>query len=183
MQVRAWSDRPGSARAIAESWENIMPDSMQWLILARVVHVLAIVIWIGGVALVTLVLLPSVRSFKSPQEAVAFFEAVEGRFARIARIATIAAALSGFWLVHGLNAWGRFADPHYWWMHAMVGVWILFSLMLFVLEPLWLHRWFRRRTIDDPAGTLGLIGRLHWLLLVISLITVAGAVAGAHGWG
>ena len=33
--------------------------------LARAIHVLAVVLWIGGVALVTTVLLPAVRRFKS----------------------------------------------------------------------------------------------------------------------
>jgi hypothetical protein len=28
-----------------------------------------------------------------------------------------------------------------------------------------------------------MISRLHWLLLAASLITVAGAAAGSHGWG
>jgi uncharacterized membrane protein len=36
--------------------------------LARAIHVLAVVLWIGGVALVTTVLLPAVRRFKSPEE-------------------------------------------------------------------------------------------------------------------
>ena len=33
-----------------------------------------------------------------------------------------------------------------------------------------------------PAGTFRVIRRLHWLLLAVSLITVAGAAAGSHGW-
>ncbi len=84
--------------------------------------------------------------------------------------------------MHSLGAWDRFTDLHYWWMHAMVLVWALFTLILFVLEPLWLHRWFRERAQRDPAGTLAIIARLHWLLLAASLVTVAGAAAGSHGW-
>ena len=49
--------------------------------LARVLHVVAVVFWIGGVAMVTTVLLPAVRRFKEPAERVAFFETVERRFA------------------------------------------------------------------------------------------------------
>jgi hypothetical protein len=66
-------------------------------------------------------------------------------------------------------------------MAAMVLVWALFTLMLFILEPLVLHRWFEQRARHDPAGTLTLIVRMHWLLLVVSLLTIAGAVAGSHG--
>ena len=38
------------------------------------------------------------------------------------------------------------------------------------------------RAQRDPAGTFRRIERLHRVLLTISLVTVLGAVAGAHGW-
>jgi hypothetical protein len=66
-------------------------------------------------------------------------------------------------------------------MHAMVAIWAVFSLVLFILEPLFLHRWFAQRAKRDPAGTLALVTRFHRVLLLASLITIAGAVAGSHG--
>jgi uncharacterized membrane protein len=151
-------------------------------VLARALHVVAIVIWIGGVAFVTTVLLPAVRRFGEPHEQLAFFELVESRFARQARWSTLLAGASGFWLVHTLGAWNRFIDAQYWWMHAMLLVWFVFTLMLFVLEPLWLHSWFRARAARDPVGTFTLVMQLHRVLLAISLLTVLGAAAGSHGW-
>lgn len=151
-------------------------------IVARVLHVLGVVLWIGGVAFVTLVLLPAVSRMREPFERVDFFESVEAGFARQARATTLLTGLSGFYLAHRLGAWERFADAHYWWMHAMVLVWAVFTLMLFVLEPLWLHRWLRQRARRDPDGTFLLIVRLHRVLLVVSLVTIAGAAAGSHGW-
>ena len=64
----------------------------------------------------------------------------------------------------------------------MVFVWLVFTVMLFVAEPLFLHRWFLDRARRMPEETFALIHRLHWLLLGISLVTVLGAVAGSHGW-
>jgi len=58
---------------------------MEPAVVARALHVLGVVLWIGGVAFVTTVLLPSVRRMKSPEERVAFFESIEGRFAWQAR--------------------------------------------------------------------------------------------------
>ncbi|HKO88478.1 MAG TPA: hypothetical protein VJU83_08170 [Burkholderiales bacterium] len=149
--------------------------------IARALHVFGVVLWIGGVAFVTLVLLPAVRRFKDEAEGVEFFERVESRFANQARLTTVLTGVSGFWMVWRYEMWSRFAEPSFWWMHAMVGVWLLFTLMLFVLEPLFLHRWFIARARRDPGGTFVLIFRMHWLLLAFSLITVAGAVAGSHG--
>jgi len=149
---------------------------------ARVLHVLGVVVWIGGVAMVTTVLLPTTRRLKSAAERVEFFEQIEAGFARQARWTTSITGLSGFYLAYALDAWDRFTQPAYWWMHAMVLVWGIFTLMLFVLEPIWLHRWFRASAQRNPEKTFTLIQRLHWLLLAASLITIAGAVAGAHGW-
>ena len=150
--------------------------------LARALHVFAVLIWIGGVAFVTLVLLPACRQIAVPAERIALFERLEHRFAAIARYAVLLAGLSGLWLVWRLDAWGRFADPAtWWWMHAMVAVWAIFALLLFVLEPLILHKLFRRLAERDPEGSFARIQRLHYVLLTASLVTVIGAVAGSHG--
>jgi uncharacterized membrane protein len=156
--------------------------SIEFLAFARVLHVLAVVLWIGGVALVTTVLLPGVRRLKRPEERIELFDRIERRFAAQARVTTLITGLSGFYLVHALGAWSRFGTVAFWWMHAMVAVWALFTLMLFVLEPLWLHRWFLERAKRDSEGTFQLVQRLHQGLLTASLITIAGAVAGSHGW-
>jgi uncharacterized membrane protein len=149
--------------------------------LARALHVLAVVLWIGGVVFVTTVLLPAVRDLHAPAERVVFFATVERRFSNQARVTTVLAGLSGFYMVARLDLWGRFLSVAYWWMHAMVALWLLFTLMLFVAEPLFLHRWLPRRANSRPESTFRLVERLHWILLVWSLITLIGAVLGSHG--
>ena len=154
---------------------------MEGITIARVLHVLGVVLWIGGVAMVTTVLLPATRRSTTSGERVVSFEAVERRFALQARFTTMVTGLSGLYLVYQLDLWRRFAQIEFWWMHAMVVVWALFTLVLFVLEPLLLHRWFLERAARDPDSTFAWVMRLHWALLVASLVTVAGAVAGSHG--
>jgi uncharacterized membrane protein len=157
-------------------------EDYEILSLTRVVHVLAVIIWIGGVAMVTMVLIPSIRKLKSTEEQVNTFEQIEGRFAFIAKIMTVLTALSGFYMLYKLNAWNRYLDFRYWWIHAMTLIWLIFSLVLFVLEPLILHRLFKKQAAKDPAKTFRIIYRFHLILLLLSLITTAGAVAGGHGW-
>ena len=70
----------------------------------------------------------------------------------------------------------------FWWLHAMTLIWLLFTLMLFVLEPLVLHQWFIARAAETLEQTFTRIRRMHWVLMTLSLITIAGAVAGSHGW-
>jgi uncharacterized membrane protein len=149
--------------------------------IARVLHVIGVVVWIGGVGFVTTVLLPAVRRMKDPQERVSFFERIEGRFAWQARVTTLLVGASGFYITAVWDLWSRFESAAYWWMHAMVLVWIVFTVMLFIAEPLFLHRWFLVKALEEPEGTFRLIERLHWILLTISTLTVLGAVTGSHG--
>lgn len=149
--------------------------------LARALHVLAVVHWIGGVAMVTLVILPAIARFAEPARRHALFEALESRFSGQARISVTVAGLSGFYMTHRLDVWDRFLDPGYWWMHAMVLVWALFTFILFVAEPLFVHERLRRRAAIDAAATFAFLYRSHWFLLTISAITTAAAILGAHG--
>jgi uncharacterized membrane protein len=152
------------------------------LTIARALHIVAIVHWIGGVALVTSVILPAVRRLSEPSRRVALFEEIEGRFSLQAKFSVTLAGLTGFYMTWRFGLWERFRDPHYWWMTAMVLVWAIFSIVLFVAEPLFLHDWFRRRAARDPQGTFVLVQRAHWLLLILSIATVLGAALGAHGF-
>lgn len=154
---------------------------MDEMVLARAVHVLGVILWIGGVAMVTTVLLPAVKLMKKPQERVAFFEKIEGKFAWQARFTTLITGGTGFFLVHRLDAWDRYTMPEYWWLPAMTMIWVLFTLMLFVLEPLFLHAWFIRRATEEPEKVFHIIHRMHWVLLTLSLLTVFGAMVGSHG--
>jgi hypothetical protein len=85
------------------------------------------------------------------------------------------------YMLYRLDMWDRFRYGAYWWMHAMVAVWLFFALMLFVAEPLILHRWWLARSQLKPEATFRRVEWLHRILLFISLITVLGAVMGSHG--
>jgi len=154
---------------------------MDDLTLARAIHVAAIVHWIGGVSFVTLVLLPGIRKLAAPEERAHLFEQVEGAFSWQAKISVTLAGLTGFYMTHRLAAWDRFLDPVFWWMHAMVAIWLVFTLVLFVFEPLFLHRWFAQQAARTPEATMSLVWRGHLVLLAFSLVTVIASVLGAHG--
>lgn len=149
-------------------------------IIARALHVLAVLMWIGGVGFVTAVLIPSIRRAHRPEERLETFHKFEGRFAPQAALWVLLAGASGFWMTWRADLWSRFADPQYWWMHAMVAIWLIFAAMLFVIEPLFLHK--RMEASPDPAREFARMERMHRVLLALSLVTVLGAVAGSHGW-
>jgi uncharacterized membrane protein len=157
------------------------PPFVDPIIAARVLHVLAVVVWIGGVALVTTAVLPASQASPTAKDGLALFEAIEGRFAWQARLATLLTGASGFYLTEVLDLWHRFREPAFWWMHAMVVLWTIFMVLLFVIDPFFLHRWLHRQAAAAPARIFRLLAVMHWLLLAFGLITIAGAVAGSHG--
>ena len=119
---------------------------------------------------------------KSKEDQLNTFEQIEGRFATQAKITTLLTGASGFYMLYILDAWDRYFDLSFWWIHAMTLVWILFSLVLFILEPLVLHKLYKKYGEKNPTKTFAILHRAHWFLLTLSLITTAGAVAGSHGW-
>jgi uncharacterized membrane protein len=155
---------------------------MEYFTLARVIHVLAVIFWIGGVAMVTTVLIPSIKRMRSEEEQIDTFVKIESRFALQAKIMTVITVLSGLYMLYYLDAWNRYLDYHFWWIHLMTIVWLIFTLVLFVFEPLFLHRLFLEHAKKDAGKTFHFMHRLHWILLTLSLIATAGAVAGSHGW-
>ena len=147
----------------------------------RAIHVLFVVLWIGGVAFVTTVLLPTVRRLKAPHERMQLFDRIERPFAAQARLSTAFVGLTGFYMLYRFDMWDRFLHVGFWWLHAMVVVWLLFSAMLFILEPVILHRWLLRQAVLRPEVVFKRVEWLHRILLFISLVTVLGAVMGSHG--
>lgn len=155
---------------------------MDKLTLARVLHVLAVVLWIGGVAMVTMVIIPAIKRLKSKEDRIKTFEAIEGRFSLQAKITVTVTGITGFYMLYLLDGWHRYLDITYWWVHAMTIVWFIFTIVLFILEPYVLHRLFKKYAENNPEKTFGFVQRAHWVLLILSLITIFGAVAGSHGW-
>lgn len=156
--------------------------AMDDVIFARALHILAVVIWIGGVAMATTVVLPAVRRGDLGADRLKSFEAIEHRFVWQARAAVIIVGLTGFYMSARLNLWERFESPQFWWMHAMVCTWLLFTFVLFVAEPLILHRHLRNWATAAPEFSFAWLYRAHWVLLALGAITIVGAVAGSQGW-
>ncbi len=147
--------------------------------LARVLHILAIVMWVGGVAFVTTVATPAIRTMHPPSERLRAFHQFESRFVWQARFWVLLAGASGLWMTWRAELWARFEDPRFWWMHAMFGVWAAFMIVLFVIEPLVLHR--RLLASPVPEKDFDRLEIMHRALLALLAITLLGAGLGARG--
>lgn len=137
-------------------------------------HLLAVVWWIGGVAFVTAVALPSFNRL-ADGERVARIHEIERRFAWQARVAVLVAGGSGLWMLILTGGIARLHAPGSGWLQLMIGVWALFAFMLFVAEPLRLPA--RAGLIHRRAAFL----LIHAVLLALALLTVFCGVIGTRG--
>lgn len=149
--------------------------------LARAIHILSIVHWIGGVAVVTTIVLPRARKSLDARTAISEFEAFEQRFAFQARISIVLAGLSGVYLLMALDGWERFQLVRYWWLDLMVAVWFLFAVMIYVLEPLLVHRLFHEYALRNTARAFAVAIRFHAMALFVLAVAIGAGVMGAHG--
>lgn len=85
-------------------------------------------------------------------------------------------------MAHILNACSRLTEFRYWWMHAMVILWLLFMFMLYVIEPNVLQKKNKNEIQPGSDKTIFMIQKTHWILLLFSLITIIGTTTGSHGW-
>jgi len=143
-------------------------------ITALTAHVLSIVIWIGGVAFVTMIIFPMIQRTENSLEQVMMFQGVEHRFGKIAKAMVIIAGLSGSYLVHknglSVGVW------------IMIIVWAVYASLLFFLEkPLF------KKLFSKPSGeeldTKQVFFRLqvfHWIVLVLSFFAVAAGIWTGH---
>ena len=150
---------------------------IDWGSLARAIHILSVVVWIGGVSLVTTALLPAMKG-RPIEQWMREFDAAERRFAPQARVAVLLVLVSGLYMLYAYDLWGRFVDPRFWWMHLMVAVWLVFAMLLFVVEPLTIRR--EGRQAPSPAALTRLLW-MHRVLLALSLTAIFAAVGGSHG--
>jgi hypothetical protein len=89
--------------------------------------------------------------------------------------------LSGFYMIVKLDGWDRFGRLSFSWLDVMIAVWVLFALMVYILEPLVIHRLFRDFALRDERRAFALAARLHAVALCVSAFAIAAGVLGALG--
>jgi len=149
----------------------------KYLVIARALHVVAVVLWIGGVAFVATVLIPAIRKSQTQENRLPLFELLESKFSFQAKLTTLITGLSGFYMLYAMNLWSSM----HWWIHIMLFIWTIFMLVLFVFEPLFLHKWFHQQALKNSERAFHYLQLMHTILLTLSLFVVFAGVAGVHG--
>jgi uncharacterized membrane protein len=144
------------------------------------IHVLGVVIWIGGVAFVTIIIFPMITRMESSMEKVLFFQGVEHRFAKIAKLSVIIVGLTGVGLLHITGEWNLLFKWSGIGPTLMLIVWTFYVLVL-LFEGRLFKVIFRGKAQQDTAKVFLRLTVFHWVILGLSLLAVVVGVWAGHG--
>ncbi len=144
------------------------------------IHVLGIVIWIGGVAFVTMVVFPMIMRMEGSIEKMIFFQGVEHRFAKIAKISVGVVGVTGAWLLSLTGEWEMLFSAPGIGPTLMVIVWTLYVLVL-LFEARLFKLIFRGEAQQDTSKVFVRLSAFHWVVLGLSLLAVSVGVWAGHG--
>jgi hypothetical protein len=142
-------------------------------VIALTVHILSVVIWIGGVSFVTLVTFPMILRMEKSLEMVMVFQGVEHRFGKIAKVMVILAGLSGLYLI-----FEKGLSPGVW---IMIVLWVVYASLLFGLEKMIFKKLFSKPGEQaDMKTVFNMLQVFHWVVLALSFLAIAAGVYTAH---
>ena len=144
------------------------------------VHVVTILLWIGGVAFVTLIIFPIIATTGDSLEQVLLFQRVEHRFARHARIYIALSGITGFWLLHLYNMDRILFTRQTIGVSIMLFAWVFYLLVL-LFEKRIFAKIFGKPDRFDSAKVFRFLAAFHWVVLGISLLAVFAGVWQGHG--
>jgi len=148
--------------------------------LSAVLHVIGVVIWIGGVAFVTVVLFPMIHALDDPMEKALLFQRVEHRFAKIARLMIVIVGVTGLYNLYGKGLYLLLPTREGWWLDLMIGVFTAYALLIFGLEKALFKKIFKDIKNLNADQIFFRMTLFHWVVLTLSLLAVAGGVIGTY---
>jgi len=144
----------------------------------KLIHLLAILLWVGGMIFAHCFLRPAVAALE-PAQRLRLMRDVLSRFLNAVLAAVILTLVTGLWMIGRtareiVSAGGSFDMPHSWMTMAALGFIMaaIFGHIRFAAYPR-LHRAVQAEQWPAAAKALGTIKNLVTINLVIGLVTIA----------
>ncbi len=144
------------------------------------IHVATIVLWIGGVAFVTVIIFPMIQKMGGSLEQVLAFQGIEHRFGRHAKIYVALSGLTGFGMLFMEGRAGDLFTKQGLGITAMLVAWAFYLLVL-MFEKRIFKRIFGKPGRFDSARVFGALAVFHWVILIVSMFAVLAGVWQGHG--
>lgn len=138
------------------------------------IHVMGVVLWIGGVGFATIVIFPTLRGIEDSMEKVRFFLGVERRFSKLAKAYVIVVGITGIYLFFQRGGFGGLNTEMAIILAFKVFVWLLFAVLLFGAEKRLMNILISSQTAQEKAFQR--LSLFHWVMLILSLLAIAGGI-------
>jgi uncharacterized membrane protein len=150
----------------------------------HIIHVLTVILWIGGLAFITVLILPMVVKMPDALQKVLLFQRIEHKFAPLARVYAAITGISGFVMFYIMNLQSSLFSLTSLPLLFMITVWIFWVVMLFGLEPIIIKKMLDKMAGSGEKMEIEIVflrmNRLHWLLLFLSLAASAAGAIFSH---
>jgi uncharacterized membrane protein len=151
--------------------------------LLKATHVLSIIAWLGGMMFVAFFLRPALAGLEVPTR-LKFMHDVLGRFFKAVLALSLAAVISGFWMMgrvakQSVQSGGQLNAPLEWWVMAALGV-AMFAIFGHIRFALYKRLSNAVAASDWPAGGAALLAIRQWVTInlclgvVIVLVVLVG---------
>lgn len=144
------------------------------------VHVVTIVLWIGGVAFVTMIIFPMLVKMEDSLEKVLMFQRIENTFAKQARVYAWTAGITGSILLYLTGQHRMLFTMHGLAVTVMLLIWLVYTIVL-TFEKKIFSLLFSQPEKLDAAQIFVRLNTFHWVILILSLGTVFVGVWAGHG--
>lgn len=149
-------------------------------IILLIIHIMGVIIWIGGVTFVTTVVFPMMYRTEGSLEKALLFQRVEHRFAGIVRWVIAIVGLTGFWMLYLKYGFGILSEGRGIGILIMIFAWGLYTTVLLTERKIF-GKIFANPEKIDMDRALRMINGMHWFLLGTSFSAVGTGVWFAHG--
>jgi uncharacterized membrane protein len=151
-----------------------------FLTILLILHVICVIVWIGGVAFVTMVIFPMMYQTEGSLEKALMFQRVEHRFAGMVKWLIAIVGATGLYLLYAQYGFGILLQTRGIGILIMLFAWALYTTVILSERKIF-GRLFADPEKIDMDKALKMINVMHWFLLIISFTAVAGGVWFGHG--
>lgn len=142
-------------------------------------HVLSVVIWIGGVAFVTVIIFPVLTRIEDSIAKVSFFMGFEKRFQLLAKILVIVVGLTGVILFLNRGGFKSLASEESILLGYKFIIWLFYFVLLFGGEKRLMSTLVSPET--SPEKAFKRLSLFHWGVLILSLIAIIAGIRLVRG--
>ncbi len=149
---------------------------MEWLVY---LHILSVVIWIGGVAFVTSIVFPVLTRMEDSMAKVSFFIGFEKRFQFLAKILVVIVGLTGIILFLQRGGFSSLDLEETMLIGYKFIIWLFYFILLFGAEKRLMATLVTPKTPVEKAFER--LSIFHWIVLILSLLAIISGIRLVRG--